>query len=529
MKNVSKAESRVGIATPTIVEQGQPQPTRGSLSLIQDLKKSELRMPARLCTFDEMCQDDAVSQPLEVTQILSLLSINNGKFVPGESNSKESREAADFLNYCIHNMTHGTWLDFCTNVVTYLKYGFSLFNICLERRKYGEYAGSLVIKKLSPRSQHSVHGWMFDENGRELQGVVQKPMGISTSLTPSKYGGVVLSSSVPKLRSDGYIPIANKNLLRFTHKGTNNNPQGESPLVACYEAWAEKSIIQQYEVIGVSKDLGGLVVVRVKQELLDKIKDPETYPLDYRAYLELENQIANIHSGKQSYIILSDETENGQYCYDIALKGIDGAGKQYKTSEIIEQKRKSIYNTFGCGYLLLGQDSHGSYNLSSNGRLVHSFYVERNNAEILSVLNEDLVPKILSANKVYLKHKDMPKFESAEPDQLSLDEAGKFIQRAASVFKATPEAVKRIYKLAGLPTEGIDELDFNSKGESRSGESEGSSGTGNSQQGGANSATNVENTGVTKKFVLDKSFETDDQIVAVNPETGEHLFIDKEE
>ncbi len=530
----NKAESKRGFGTPTQREQGQPQPTRGSLNLIQDIKKEELKMPQRICTFDEMCQDDAVRQPLEITQILSLLGLSKGKY-EGNPDSKESQIAADFLNYTIHNMTSGTWFEFCNNAVSSLKYGFSLFNIVMERRNHGEYAGSLVLKKLAPRSQASLYGWMYDDKGRELLGMVQRPTNINTSLAPSRFGGVITSSKVEDVRNAGFTPIFNKNLIRFTHNATNNNPQGNSPLIACFEAWAEKSIIEQYEVIGVSKDLGGLVVVRAKQELLQRAKDPDTYPNDYKAYLQLENQIANIHAGKQSYIILSDEMEQGNYSYDIDLKGIDGGGKQYKTSEIIEQKRKAIYNVFGAGFLLLGQDSHGSYNLSSTGKIVHSFYVERNTEEFVSVLNADLAPKILTANNIFLSHKNMPKFVPANPDQLSLDDAGKFIQRAASVQKATPEAIAHIYRLAGLPTEGIEGLDFSSKGESRAGESEGSSGTGDSQQAGSNSATNVENSGVSKsseeikKFTLDPSFETDNQYVAVDQQTGEHIFIDKEE
>lgn len=528
MRELNKAESIRGFATPTQREEGQPQPVAGALSLIQDIKREELKMDRRVCTFDQMCEDSAVKQPLELTQILTLLSIVNGKY-EGAKGSSASKEAADFLNYNIHNMTYGTWFDFCNNAVTCFKYGFSLFNPVVEKRRYGEYAGSYCLKKLAPRSQASLYGWMFDENGRELLGIVQKPPRANTSLAPSRFGGMITSTNIGDLSNAGYTPIFNKNLIRFTHNSTNNNPQGMSPLVSCFEPWLEKNIIEQYEVIGVSKDLGGLVVVRVKQELLERAAKPTEYPADYTAYLDFESQIANIHAGKQSYIILSDESEDGKYSYDVKLQGIDGGGKQYKTSDIIEQKRKEIYNVFGCGYLLLGQDSHGSYNLSSNGRLVHSFYVERNTAEMVSVLDNDLAPKLLAANGVYLSYKDMPRFIPADPDQLSLDEAGKFIQRAASVNKLTPQTLEQINRMSGMPIEGIEDLDFSSKGESRAGEGLGTSGTGNTQNGGSNSATNVENKSVNfgSKFI--KDYETEDFVVAVNAATGEHIYVHKQE
>lgn len=521
----SVAYTSPGLGTPTMGEQGQPQPTRGSLTLIQDLKEKDLKMPARLCTFDEMALTPEVRQPLEITQILSLLSLVNGKVEPVKG-SRVSEEAAEFLNYNFHNMRYGTWFSFCNNAISSLKYGFSLFNIVLEKRKYGEYAGSYCLSKLSPRSQHSLYGWMFDKNGRELLGIVQKPMQAVSTLAPSSWGGVLINYTIQDLASRNYTPIFNKNLVRFTHNETNNNPQGNSPLASCYEDWAELSIIQQYEVIGVSKDLGGLVVVRVRQELLDRAKKPDTYPEDYAAYCDLERQVANIHAGKQSFIILSDEmTEGKDFSYNIKLLGIEGSGKQYKTSEIIEQKKKNIYNNFGAGYLLLGQDSHGSYNLSSTGKLTHSFYVERNNAEFVSVINNDIIPKLLAKNGVYLSWKEMPKFVPSNPDQLSFDEASKFIQRTKSVSGLTKPALEYIYKLLDFPLDGIEELDFSNKGQSRAGESNGTSGTGSSQDGGANSATNMENTGVTKNFYLDWE---DDEVYVGTSEDGEMVTINKD-
>ncbi len=513
----------------TTREKGQPQNPHQAINFIQDLKNYELAMPRRLFTYDDMARDEAIKQPLELTQILVSLGLANGSFEGGKS--RESKAAADFLNYTIHNMPYGTWYEACQNMVSSIKYGFAFLNPVMEYRNHGEYAGSFCLKKLAPRSQHSLHGWIYDNSQREVLGILQKPL-IKTTGPHDRFGGGVKRSNINSLlKSSDLTPIYNKNLLRFTHDSINNNPQGNSPLNACFESWTEKQIIQQYEVIGVSKDLGGLVVVRIPDELMKKAQNPGENPEDARAYLNLEEQVANIHAGKQSYIMLSDETSSDgkNFSYDIKLVGIDGAGKQYKTSEIIEQKKKAMYNAFGAGFLLLGQDTHGSYNIASNGKLVHSFYIERDTAEIVSVINTSLTPKILAANRVRLSHKDTPKFVPANPDQLSLDEAGKFIQRTASVNKLAPKTAEEVVRLTGLTSEGMSSLDFESKGESRSGESMGTSGTGSTQDGGIGSSVNVENTGVTKSYVLDSTMESPSQMVAVNVESGEHIYLSKEE
>ena len=96
----------------------------------------------------------------------------------------------------------------------------------------------------------------------------------------------------------------------------------------------------------------------------------------------------------------------------------------------------------------------------------------------------------------------MPKFIPADPDELSIDEVFKAVQRGASVEKLTPEALKWLYNKALIPTEGIDDLDFTSSGDSRSGDGMKSAGEGtsNSQSGGDASVSNNENGGVEKSL-----------------------------
>lgn len=186
-------------------------------------------------------------------------------------------------------------------------------------------------------------------------------------------------------------------------------------------------------------------------------------------------------------------------------------GKQYKTSEIIDQKRKSIYNTFGAGFLLLGQDSHGSYGLSTSATSTHGYYVERNILQKVDVINSQLAPRLLAVNNIFLDWKDMPQFVAADPNEFSADEAGKFIQRVASVGKLTPQVLEWILNKMNAPLEGIEDLDFTDKGQSRAGESQGSSGTGNTQDGGVASTVNTENGGTVKSLVVDGDYIVDSE------------------
>jgi len=508
---LQKAESYKPVPKPFGNERGQPHLLLQS-GFIQDAKKSDLRIPNRLCTFDRMLTDDAVFNSVDNTNLHVVNALANGA---AEGKTVKGKIAADFINYNLHNMSYGTWRDAVQNAATDLVYGFAILNIVTEVRTYGKYKGNTVLRKLSPRDQKSISGWVFDKYNRELQGIVQKPLVERGKFSnTAKYNGYINSYTHQQQALD-YTYMKRDNVLLFSFNATNSNPQGDSPLMHCYDAWAEKKVVEKLEMIGISKDLGGVVVIKVPQKLIEQANQPSIYPDAALAYSQLQDDVARIQNGESTYIVqVSDVDEVTKApLYDFKMQGIEGSGgKQYKTSDVIDQKRKSIYNTFGAGHLLLGQDSVGSYSMSTNAISTHGYYVERSVQQKVDVINSQLIPRLLAANNIYLDYEDMPKFVAADPTEYSHDELSKVTQRMKSVGGLTPNALEYLYKKAKLPTEGIEDLNFDDGDTSRGGESQGSSGTGSTQSGGSNSATNVENKGL---------FKTD--------EFGTTIFDDKEE
>ena len=516
------------IAVPSTKETGQPR-VISSGYYIQDQIKTDLRMPTRLYTYDNMFLDDAVYNSVDITNLLVTTALYYGSFVPGKSGSKKSKKAADFLNYCIRNITYGTWLDCLQNFVTDLKYGYSINNIVIEKRNFGEYKGSYVLRKISPRDQKSIYGWLWNKNQTELLGFVQKPpLLASRGFVEKAYQDGLTAMSIGKYYDSSYPIIYTNQMLHFRYNSTNNNPQGDSPLAHCYSAWMEKKLIEEYEVIGISKDLGGIIVLRVPSELIEKANDSANYPQEALEYAAIQRNTADLHSGRSSFLLLSSDVDDvsKKYLFDFELKGIDGNGKQYITSEIIDQKRKSIYNVFGTGFLLLGQDSVGSYNLSSNATSTHGYYVERNILQKIDVLNTQLAPRLLAANNIYLNHNDMPVYEHRDPTEPNEDVISKVVQRVKSVNGLTPAALEYVYNKLGWPTDGIEDIDFSDKGQSRAGESNGTSGTGNTISGANTSTSNMENSDITKNLVFES--QDDDKITLIDTKTGNPIFIDKE-
>jgi hypothetical protein len=289
-----------------------------------------------------------------------------------------------------------------------------------------------------------------------------------------------------------YTFIPRNRLLHFRFNPTNNNPQGNTPLFLCYDAWAEKHLIEQYEIIGVSKDLGGIAVVSVPLDLMEKASDPDNFPEDYASYQALVDNAAAAQQGKNQVIVVASDVHdnNKNKLYDFKLAGVEGSAKQYKTSEIIEQKRKSIYNVFGASFMITGQDGHGSNALSSNQMSTHDYYVQRLIMWVTDVINTQLVPMILAANDMQLDWEDTPYFEADDPTKDNADSIGKLINRLGQAGALTNLALERGYELLELPTEGV--LDLDLTGDKSGGDFEGS-GNGTTQAGGASSDTNSEN------------------------------------
>lgn len=480
--NLPKSSKEVG--QPRIITSGY---------FVQESKKTDLVMPRQLFTYDSMAEDSAIFNSVDITNLHVVNALYNGKFVP-KGKSRKSKIAADFLNYCIRNMSYGTWYDAMANAATDLQYGFSLMNIVLEKRTYGKYKGAWCIKKLSPRDQKSVYGWLWDKDFREVKGFVQRPnVTQSQKLSNLSFGGGISELSIPREINGTYPVIKSDQLLHFTYNSTLNNPQGHSPLFNCYSAWKEKKLIEQFQLVSVSKGYGGALILRVPSELIEKAELGDDAA--YAEYTQLQQDAAKFNSGESAYIVLTSDTDevSKKYLYDVEFKGVEGSLSEVDTTEIIKEKQKAIYNCFGTSFLLLGQDGVGSYNLSTTGTSTHGYYVERNIIQKVVTIENSLMPKLLAANNIHLDWDDMPFFAPADPEEFDLDILSKFIQRVGSVNKLTPEVQKHLFEKAKLPIDGIEELDFTDKGQSRAGESQGTSGTGNTQQGGSTSSTNMEN------------------------------------
>lgn len=215
-------------------------------SLVKDLK-----WPNSLKTYDKMHYDPSVFIALYLSTMLveKAFTKPNVKF---NVDSEESKKAAEFVEWNLKNM-RGTLTEVIRDAYTFKKYGFSVLVKSYEGISSGKYSGEYPykIKSLTSRAQKTLNKtdpFLVNADG-EVEYVRQDLKPLSNTYQLFK----------PQIRLDegkSYADIPRNKVMLFAYDSTNGSPIGRSPLTSAYKAWREKILIEDYQVVGTSKDLG---------------------------------------------------------------------------------------------------------------------------------------------------------------------------------------------------------------------------------------------------------------------------------
>lgn len=481
-----KASNQVGVSRLTLGAQGIDG-LRSIHGRIVEHFHPELRWPLSILTYKAMELDPTIAAVNNFYDMM--VARADFKFVApiqeDGSVKPEVKEATDFLNFCMLNMEDQTWQQFITGIGTYRIFGFSIAEKVWTTVKRGKYKGRLKWKSLAQRAQETIKEWRWDKNDPDqLSAVIQRAEAIDAT----RYKG---SDFIGERKIDRNKFI----LFRFDPK--KNNPQGTSPLNGAWKAWKYLNLVQEYQAVGIAKDLGGIPVIGIP---VDKLIEAAADPSGQAAQTQnsLKEMAASLHAGDRTFAIkpiLYDDQGNELYTFE--LQGIKGSGKQYDTTEVIRQYQNEILTVYSASMLKMGQDATGSFALSDNMNNLLGFAVEHNLQIIRDQINVDLIPQTLAANGWLFDQEDMPTLEYGDVAPRDLDELGKYVQRvvtsgAMSIGKNLDQSLREAADLPLATFEDDDEMpdQFMSGKESNAGQGDGTSGTGTSQ---TNADNNTEN------------------------------------
>ena len=286
---------------------------------------------------------------------------------PGDSTDDLCKKDALFLKRNVDNLQH-PWTEFFSDTLSMLIYGWSYFEQVFQRGN----GGSVLWKKLAPRSQASMDHWEIDDVG-EVQGLWQNV-------------------------SDGYklqyLPL--KKSILFRSESAGNNPEGKSVLRNAYRAWYFKKCLEEIEGIGVERDLAGLPV----------LTPPEGFKFDsddansQEALVWAKRIISSIRRDEQDGLI----KPRG---WDFELVSSPGK-RQFDTTEIINRYNKEMAVTVLAQFVMLGMERTGSYALAKEQTDMFYLCLEGWMDSIASTFNRHAVPILFGLNNVTQEDRPLP-------------------------------------------------------------------------------------------------------------------------
>jgi hypothetical protein len=387
--------------------------------LRQDEYLPDLRGERGIKRLREMATNDPVIGAILSAMDLMIRAVP----VRMEGGSEQARELVD---YSLHHMQDQTFEMFLSDVLSFLPYGFSLFEI-VARPPSQNPNGWVTLKKLAPRAQWTIDRFETDRNG-DVLGVWQ------TATTRSSY-----------------IPYSK--LLHFRTASKQNDPAGMSVLRAAYQPWYFARRIQEIEAVAIERELNGLPLVRIPSEYLaDDASDAQ------RAFVNRISTIArDVKRNEMGFVIIpSDvyEDADGKMTTTrlVEFELIASQGKRdIDTHQVVIRYQQDMARSALADFVMLGVNDRGSFALSKSKADLFLQALTGYISAIASVLNRKLIPKLLAWNGLPME--DAPKIVFGRVAPINLEELGNYIQRVGGVgLDLTDEDSQTFLRdAAGLP------------------------------------------------------------------------------
>lgn len=395
----------------------------------------ELKGPKGIKAFREMSTNDPVIGAMMFA--VDMVMRQATWWTEPAAEERGSQEAADFIEGCRTDMSQ-SWEDTISEILTFLPYGWSYFEIVYKMRKGPDQKdskmrsryddGYIGWRKFAIRSQESLIKWEIDDTGG-IQGMYQKN---------------------PQTGAEVFVPI--EKALLFRTSIAKNNPEGRSILRNSYRPWYFKKRIEEIEGIGIERDLAGIPVIAVPPELFGDSAEPEQ-----KAALEAAKRTATtIRRDEQEGIVhpaLFDAAGNPLWSIKLLTTG---GRRQFDTDRIVSRYDQRIAMSLLADFILLGHESVGSFALAQSKIDLFAQAINAYLNAIASVFNQYAIPKLLLLNG--MDASNPPVIKHGGVDQTDLEKLGEYVNRLAQAnMPLFPDRhlERFLREQGGMPTESL--------------------------------------------------------------------------
>lgn len=316
----------------------------------------------------------------------------------------QAKQVADFVESCRTDM-RDTWEDTLASVLSFLPYGYSLFEVVYKRRlgedgdpASGHQDGLIGWDEWAPRSQDSLTRWYFDEHGHAL----------------------AFEQHAPNQTSPVLIPL--DRCLHFVSGSYKGSPEGESVLRSAYVDWDAINKLQLIEAIGAERDLAGLPVALVPTQILRQDRSQQ----EKAVYDAVKKMVTSVRQNDQAGIVFPLEyNEQGKELYKFELLSTGGQ-RQFDTGSIIQRRSAQMTMSMLADFLVLGHGKTGTYALSSDKTRLFTTAIGAWLDAIANTINDQAIKPLVRLNGY--DPALAPTLRPGPLHEADLDQAGKFFQ-----------------------------------------------------------------------------------------------------
>jgi len=373
--------------------------------------------------------------------ITQLLRGVDWKVVPG-GKGKEDTAAAKLVETSMNDMST-SWDDNIQEILTCLQYGWSWHEIVYKRRmgpwqKDGrhrsKYSDGLVgWRKMPGRGQETLLRWVFDNTG-DVRALIQ--------LAPPDY----------QTRT---MPISRSLLFRFGHH--KGNPEGRSILRTSYRPWYYKKRTEEFESVGIERDLAGLPKVGVPAEYLRAKPGSE----QWKTVEAMKKMVRSIRRNEQEGMVfpLAYDSDTKQPLFTFELLG-GGSQRQFPPDPIIQRYEQRQLMCMLADWIMVGHQSTGTYNMHMDKTAIFKQAIDGTALSISEIFNRHAIPRLFMANG--WKPATLPFIQPSSAEHPDLGQLSQFLSSTAALgftWGPDPDMERFLRQAAGLPALGDSELD----------------------------------------------------------------------
>jgi len=350
------------------------------------------------------------------------------------SKSKKDQFFATHVENCMEDM-ETSWGDTITEILSMLTYGWSWHEVVYKRRmglwtkdlrhksKYND--GLIGWRKMPIRAQETLFRWAFTDAG-DTAAMIQM---------------------APPLFKTIAIPYQRSLLFRFKHH--KGNPEGVSMLRNAYRPWYMKKRLEEFEAVGVERDLAGLPIVKVPVEYLNAKAGSDKY----NQMMAFKKMVKSIRRNEQEGIVfpLAYDQDVKQPLFAFELLG-GGGSRAFNTGQIIERYDLSILVTVLADFIKVGHEQTGSYSLHTDKTGIFRTALNSVSQSIADVLNRKAIPALFMANG--WKPEALPTIVPSDVDSPDISQLAQFMsamQGTGVIWFPDPTLENFVREAARLP------------------------------------------------------------------------------